>query len=106
MSAKNPIAMLMKLQQQMTTIQKAAEEAQFEGVAQNGLVTVAMRGTGELEKLNIDPSVLEEDAETVAALVLVAAGDAYKKKEAFAKQQLSKVAGSMNPLGVKLPGIG
>lgn len=106
MSQRNILSSLMKMQNQMAAIQKEAEAAEFEGVAQNGLVKIIMAGTGELRRVVIGPAALSEDADTLEALVLVASADAYKKKEAFAKARLSKVAGSLMPLGIKVPGIG
>lgn len=106
MNPKNLLGSLVKMQQQMAIIQKDAEAAQFTGVAQNGLVQVIMAGTGELKRVVVDPAVMAEDAETLEALVLVASADAYKQKEAFAKERLSKVAGGLMPMGIKVPGLG
>lgn len=105
MSNKNILGTLVKAQQQMTAIQKEAEKAEFTGSAQNGLVKVTMLGTGELKRVQVDPAVMTEDAETLEALILVASADAYKQKEAFAKAQLSKVAGGLMPMGIKIPGM-
>ena len=101
MKPKNILGSLVKMQGQMAAIQKEAEAAEFTGVAQKGLVKIIMAGTGELKRVVIDPTVLEEDADTVEALVLVASADAYKQKEAFAKERLAKVAGGLMPMGIK-----
>jgi hypothetical protein len=105
-SQKNILASLMKMQNQMGIIQKEAAAAEFEGVAQNGLVKIVMSGTGELKRVVIGPAALSEDADTVEALLLVASSAAYKKKEAFAKARLAKMAGSMMPMGINIPGMG
>lgn len=106
MSQKNILGTLVKMQSQVTAIQKEAEAAQFEGSVQGGLVKVTMTGTGELKRVHIDPAALSEDSETVEALVLAACSDAYKKKEAFSKERLAKVTGALMPMGIKIPGLG
>ena len=97
---------LSEMQKRMEAAQKALSEADFEGEAANGLVKVVMSGKGELKSLRLDPSVLTEDNETVADLIVVASRKAYDAKEKKAKEQLSGMASGLLPLGMKLPGFG
>ncbi len=95
-----------ELQKRMDAVQKEIAEATFEGAAAQGMVKVTMTGKGEIKSVSIDPSVMTEDAETVADLVTVAARKAYDSKEALAKQKLSGIASGLLPMGLKIPGLG
>lgn len=97
---------IQQLQQRMDAVQKEISDSVFEGSAAQGLVKVEMTGKGEVKRVTIDPSVLDEGAETVADLVTVAARKAYDAKEVMAKEKLSSIAGGLSPLGIKIPGLG
>lgn len=101
----NVIKGITELQKRMEGIQAELLASVYTGESAQGLVTVEMTGQGALKSLVIDPTVLREDAETVASLVQVAVNRAFDAKEAAAKEKLSKVSG-MLPFGIKLPGIG
>ena len=95
-----------EMQKRMEAAQKALSEASFDGAAANGLVKVVMTGNGELKSLVIDPSVMSEDSETLADLVIVATRQAFEAKEKQAKEKLAGMASGLLPLGMKLPGFG
>jgi len=95
-----------ELQKRMETIQNELTSAVYRAEAAQGLVKVEMTGKGEIKSLVIDPSVLQEDAETVADLVRVACGKAFDAKEAAAKAKLAGVSSGLLPMGFKLPGLG
>jgi DNA-binding YbaB/EbfC family protein len=95
-----------ELQKRVDAAQKEIGEAQFEGSAANNLVKVTITGKGEFKRVVIDPSLLTEDAETIADLVMVAGNKANEATEALAKTKLSGIAGGMLPLGLKIPGLG
>lgn len=106
---KNPGGMLKNLaalQKRVDAIQKEIADASFDGQSAQGLVKVTVTGKGDLTNLVLDPTVLSEDAETVAALVMVAFGKANEAKEAFSKQKLGTVASGLLPFGMKVPGLG
>lgn len=94
-----------ELQKRMETIQRELADAVYPGDAAQGLVKVEMTGKGEIKSLNIDPSVLQEDAETVADLVRVACNKAFEAKEAAAKAKLASVSSGLLPMGLKIPGM-
>ncbi len=109
MQQKNPgkfIKMIMDLQSKMDAIQKELADAHYNGESANGLVKVTVTGKGAVTALKIDAEVLNEDAETVEALVMVAINKAVDGKEAVAKEKLAKVSAGLMPLGLKLPGMG
>jgi nucleoid-associated protein EbfC len=95
-----------ELQKRVEKAQAEIAEAEFSGEAAGGLVKVRMTGKGELVRVDVDPSVLSEGAETVGDLVVVASRKAYENKEALAKQKLSGLTSGLLPLGFKIPGLG
>lgn len=97
---------LAALQKKGDAIQKELAAATFEGSAADGLVRVQMSGKGELVRVTIDPSLLNEDAETLGDLVTVAGKKAYEAKEAMAKEKLASLAEGVMPFGLKVPGFG
>ena len=97
---------LTEMQKRMEGAQAALAVAEFTGEAANGLVKVVMTGKGEIKSLFIDPSVMTEDSETLADLVVVASRKAHEAKEVMAKDKLAGMATGLLPLGMKLPGFG
>ncbi len=95
-----------QLQARMDTVQKEIAAASFDGEAANGLVKATINGKGELQRVHLDPSVMTEDAETVADLVTVAFRKAFDAKEDFSKTKLAGIATGLLPMGMKLPGLG
>lgn len=93
------------LQQRMMAIQKELAEMSFEGFAANNLVKAVVSGHGELERVTFDPSLAEEDLDTLADLVVIATNQAVALKEATSKQRLSGVTAGIMPLGLKIPGL-
>lgn len=96
---------LATMQKNVERIQKELETSQFEGSAGGGLVRVALTGKGEATRVDIDPVVLEEDAQTVGELVQAAINAANVEKERASKAKLGSVAGGLLPTGFKIPGL-
>jgi DNA-binding YbaB/EbfC family protein len=104
------MADLMKILQQAQEMQgrfqKIQEELQritVSGSAGGGMVTVEANGQGAIQRVKIDPSVVNPaDVEMLEDLVLVAVTEAQKKAQAQAQQELGKLTGGL-PLPFKLP---
>jgi DNA-binding YbaB/EbfC family protein len=100
----------MKLLQQAQEMQGKFQEMQSElqkltvtGRSGGGLVTVDVNGTGAVQRVKIDPSVVNAaDVEMLEDLVLVAVTEAQKKAQEQAQQEMGKVTGGL-PLPFKLP---
>ena len=76
------LAAAQQMQSQLLTAQQELAEAEVEGSAGGGLVTVVVNGQGELVDVTIsagaiDPDDPEESAQTIADLILAAVRDAY-----------------------------
>ena len=64
------------------------------------MVTATVNGKGELQKLKLDPSIVDpKDVEMLEDLIIAAVSDAKSKSEAMASEEMSKVTG-----GMSLPG--
>ena len=104
------MADLMKILQQAQEMQGRVQKIQDElqritvtGSAGGGMVTVEANGQGTVQRVKIDPSVVNPaDVEMLEDLVLVAVTEAQKKAQAQAQQELGKLTGGM-PLPFKLP---
>ncbi len=97
---------LQQAQEMQGRFQKIQDELQritVSGSAGGGMVTVEANGQGTVQRIKIDPSVINPaDVEMLEDLVLVAVTEAQKKAQAQAQQELGKLTGGMN-LPFKLP---
>jgi DNA-binding YbaB/EbfC family protein len=93
-----------KMQQQLLAAQEELASAEVTGTAGGGLVTATVNGSGELQNLVIDPSVIDpEDAETLQDLVVAAVRDAARAAQELANEKMGPVTGGLGGLG--LPGM-
>jgi DNA-binding YbaB/EbfC family protein len=97
---------LQQAQEMQGRFQKIQDELQrvtVSGSAGGGMVTVEANGQGTVQRVKIDPSVVNPaDVEMLEDLVLVAVTEAQKKAQAQAQQELGKLTGGL-PLPFKLP---
>jgi nucleoid-associated protein EbfC len=97
---------LQQAQEMQGRFQKIQDELQritVSGSAGGGMVTVEANGQGAIQRIKIDPSVVNAaDVEMLEDLVLVAVTEAQKKAQAEAQQEMGKLAGGLQ-LPFKLP---
>lgn len=97
---------LQQAQEMQGRFQKIQDELQritVSGSAGGGMVTVEANGQGAVQRIKIDPSVVNPaDVEMLEDLVLVAVTEAQKKAQAQAQQELGKLTGGL-PMPFKLP---
>ena len=108
MFGKGGMGNLMKQAQQMQErMQKMQEQlAQMEvvGEAGAGMVKVTMAGSHSVRRIEIDPSLMEDDKEMLEDLVAAAVNDAVRKIEANSQDKMSGMtAGMQLPPGFKMP---
>lgn len=89
----------------MAKIQAEMASAVFEGSAGGGLVKVSITGAHEPKGVIIDPAVLSEGVDTVQDLVLAALTSAHQAVESTLKAKTGALTKSLNPLGLKMPGL-
>ena len=105
---KGGLGDIMKQAQLMQeTLQKAQEEIahlEVDGESGAGLVKVVMNGRHELKRVQIDPSLLNEDKDMLEDLVAAAVNDAVRHLERVSKEKMSGLTAGLNlPAGMKLP---
>ncbi len=101
------IADLMKqaqaLQSQMQGMKEEMASAEVEGEAGAGLVRVVMNGAHEIRRVQIDPTVYEEDRSVLEDLIAAAFNDAMRRVEALQQEKMAGLAGG---LGLPAGGLG
>ena len=99
--------LMKKAQEMQENMQKAqAEIANTEVVGESGagLVKITLLGNHNVRKVEIDPSLLEDDKEMLEDLVAAAMNDAVRRVEEFNKSKMSGLTGGMDlPPGFKMP---
>jgi DNA-binding YbaB/EbfC family protein len=106
------LAAAQQMQSQLLTAQQELADAEVEGSAGGGLVTVVVNGQGELVDITIDaraidPADPEESAQTIADLVLAAVRDAYDAASDLQQEKMGPFAAGIggDPGAAGLPGF-
>ncbi len=97
-----------KMQQQMAEAQAELAEAEVTGTAGGGLVTVAVKGTGEVSSIKIDPKAVDpDDVETLEDLVLAAVHNAMEAARDLTEEKMGPLASGLGGLGggLGIPGF-
>jgi hypothetical protein len=105
---KGGLGNIMKQAQEMQeNMQKAQEEiaaAEVTGESGAGLVKVIMTGKHEIKKVNIDPSLMNDDRDMLEDLMAAAVNDAVRRVEKLTREKMSDLSSAINlPAGFKLP---
>ncbi len=105
---KGGIGNIMKQAQQMQeNLQKAQEELEMlevTGESGAGLVKVTMTCKHDVKRVEIDPSLVNDDKEMLEDLVAAAVNDANRRVEERSKEKMSSMTAGMGlPPGMKLP---
>jgi DNA-binding YbaB/EbfC family protein len=83
-----------QLQEKMEAAKARLAETEVEGVSGGGMVTVSLRGVGELTRLVVDPTLLaSSEAEILTDLILAAHADARRKLETIQQELMRDAAG-------------
>ena len=90
-----------KMQQHMMEMQKAIEEKEFVASVGGGMVTVSVNGKKDIQKVSIDPEVVDpEDVETLEDMILGALKEAMAKADEETQREMSRITGGMNIPGM------
>ncbi|APX93864.1 YbaB/EbfC family nucleoid-associated protein [Franzmannia qiaohouensis] len=93
-----------EMQEKMQRMQEEAQKAEVTGEAGAGMVKVTMNGRHDVSKVDIDPSVLEEDKELLEDLLAAAVNDAVRKVEETTRERMEEATAGLNlPPGFKMP---
>jgi DNA-binding YbaB/EbfC family protein len=100
-------AMMQQAQQMLEKMMKAQEEAKgqiLEASSGGGMVTVTTTGGLEVQKIKIDPSVIDpKDVTMLEDLVTAAINQAVQKAQAVTAESMQKAMGPLAGMGI--PGL-
>ncbi|MBB3183073.1 hypothetical protein FHR95_000597 [Halomonas fontilapidosi] len=93
-----------EMQEKMQRVQEEVAKAEVQGEAGAGMIKVTMNGRHDVSKVDIDPSVMEEDKELLEDLLAAAVNDAVRKVEASSKAKMEEATAGLNlPPGFQMP---
>ena len=93
-----------EMQENMQNAQKELASKEVTGESGGGMVSVVMRGTHEVNRITIDPSLVGEDVDMLEDLVAAAVNDAVHKVEKANQAVMQEMTSGLNlPPGFKLP---
>ncbi len=99
--------MMKQAQKMQADMQKAQEEIanmEVEGQSGGGMVKVTMNGRHEVRRVELDPSLMEDDKEMIEDLLAAAVNDAVRRIEQQSSEKMSSITAGMNlPGGMKFP---
>lgn len=99
--------MMKKAQEMQENMQKAQRELankEVTGESGGGMVKVVMRGTHEVNRVTIDPTLAGDDLEMIEDLIAAAVNDAVHKVEKANQAVMQEMTAGLNlPPGFKLP---
>ena len=89
-----------QVQQKFHEAQEKMHQSVVSGASGAGLVTLELKGTGDLISLKIDDSLMKPgESEVLADLIVAAHTDAHKKLEALNAKFTQDAAGELGPAG-------
>lgn len=93
-----------EMQEKMQRVQEEVARAEVTGEAGAGMIKITMNGRHDVSKVEIDPSVMQEDKELLEDLLAAAVNDAVRKVEAGSRAKMEEVTSGLNlPPGFKMP---
>lgn len=99
--------MMKQAQQMQEKLQQAQEEianAEVNGESGAGMVKILMNGRHDVKRVEIDPSLMEEDKDILEDLIAAAVNDAVRKVEVSSQEKMAGLTGGMGmPPGFKMP---
>ena len=92
------------MQQKLQDAQARMADSSAEGTSGGGLVTVALKGPGDITQVRIDDSLMTPgEGEILADLIVAAHADAKRKLDAVNAELMREAAGPM--AGMNIPGM-
>ncbi|MBE0506637.1 MAG: YbaB/EbfC family nucleoid-associated protein [Marinospirillum sp.] len=93
-----------EMQEKMQKLQEDAANTTAIGESGAGMVKVTMTGRHNVRKVEIDPSLMQEDKEMLEDLLAAAVNDAVRRVEQASKDKMAELtAGIPLPPGFKMP---
>ena len=93
-----------QMQERMQKVQQELAMLEVEGQSGAGLVKVVMTCSHSVKRVEIDPTLLEDDKDMLEDLVAAAFNDAVRRVQDTSKEKMAEVTGGMAlPPGFKMP---
>ena len=93
-----------RMQEEMQKTQERLAEEEVTGESGGGMVKVVMNGKHEVRRVEIDPSLMQDDKEMIEDLLAAAVNDAVRRVEQQTQEKMAGVTAGLNlPGGMKLP---
>lgn len=109
MDMRQLLQMGQQMQAKMNEVQESLQKMEISAAAGGGMVTATVDGKGHLQRLGIDPSVVDpSDVEMLEDLVMAAIREAQKKAGEAQEAEMKQAAGGLTgglPLPFKIPGF-
>ena len=92
------------MQQRMADAQERIAAIEVEGTSGGGMVKLVLRGSGDLARVELDPSLMAPgEGDVVADLMIAAHADAKRKRDAAQGELMREAAGPL--AGLNIPGM-
>ena len=92
------------MQERMADAQERIGAIEVEGTSGGGMVKLVLKGSGELARVELDPSLMAPgEGEVVADLMIAAHADAKRKLDTAQAEVMREAAGPL--AGMNLPGM-
>ena len=92
------------MQQRMADAQERIAAIEVEGTSGGGRVKLVLRGSGDLARVELDPSLMAPgEGDVVADLLIAAHADAKRKLDAAQGELMREAAGPL--AGLNIPGM-
>ena len=93
-----------QMQEKMQKMQEESAKVEMTGESGAGLVKVVMNGAHNVRRVEIDPSLFEDDKDMIEDLVAAAVNDAVRRIDESSKEKMASITGGMSmPPGFKMP---
>lgn len=88
------------VQQKLHDAQEKMSQSTVSGSSGGGLVTLELKGSGDMTTLNIDDSLLAPgEGEVLSDLIRAAHADARRKLDELNSELMQEAAGQLGPMG-------
>ncbi len=92
------------MQENLKRTQEELASLEVSGSAGGGMVRVTMTGRHDVKRVEIDPTLLQDDKEVLEDLVAAAMNDAVRKIEQATQEKMARLTGGMGlPPGMPFP---
>ena len=93
-----------QMQEKMARVQEEIAAIEVTGESGAGLVKVTINGAHNCRRVEVDPSLLEDDKDMLEDLIAAAFNDAARRIDETQKEKMASVSSGMQlPPGFKMP---